>query len=118
MFTVTDELAGVKSVVIDGVDKTHFEGQYLINGDNAEHKVVVTDNAGNVTEYKVTVNKNYTVTYKADGESFLPKPLDTARMQTFPLFLQRTDTLANGMETARTSPVIQQLRWFTRKFLL
>lgn len=69
VFTVTDELAGVKSVVIDGVDKTHFEGQYLINGDNAEHKVVVTDNAGNVTEYKVTVNKNYTVTYKADGES-------------------------------------------------
>ena len=69
VFTVTDELAGVKSVVIDGVDKTHFEGQYLINGDNAEHTVIVTDNAGNVTEYKVTVYKNYTVTYKADGES-------------------------------------------------
>ena len=69
VFTVTDELAGVKSVVIDGVDKTHFEGQYVINGDNVEHKVVVTDNAGNVTEYKVTVYKNYTVTYKADGET-------------------------------------------------
>lgn len=68
VFTVTDELAGVKSVVIDGSDETHFEGQYVINGDNAEHKVVVTDNAGNVTEYKVTVYKNHTVTYTADGE--------------------------------------------------
>ena len=69
VFTVADELAGVKSVVIDGNDETHFEGQYVINGDNAEHTVVVTDNAGNVTEYKVTVYKNYTVTYVADGET-------------------------------------------------
>ncbi len=69
VFTVADELAGVKSVVIDGNDKTHFEGQYVISGDNVEHTVVVADNAGNVTEYKVTVYKNYTVTYVADGET-------------------------------------------------
>ncbi len=68
VFTVVDELAGVKSVVIDGNDKTQFEGQYVINGDNAEHTVTVTDKAGNVTEYKITVYKNYTVTFKADGE--------------------------------------------------
>ncbi len=62
VFTVADELAGVKSVIIDGNDETHFDGQYVINGDNAEHTVTVTDNAGNVTEYKVTVYKNHTVT--------------------------------------------------------
>ena len=68
VFTVTDEFAGVKSVVIDGDDKTHIEGQYAINGDNAEHTVTVTDNAGNVAEYKITVCKNYTVTYTVNGE--------------------------------------------------
>ena len=72
VFTVADELAGVKSVVIDDNDETNFEGQYVISGDNAEHTIVVTNNAGNVTEYKVTVFKNYTVTYKADG-----KPVST-----------------------------------------
>ena len=59
-------------IEVDGVDitdTTEGDDEFKIVADNAEHKVVVTDNAGNVTEYKVTVNKNYTVTYKADGES-------------------------------------------------
>ena len=45
------------------------EGTYgLIPADNEEHIVVVEDHAGNKTTYTVTVMKNYTVTYKADGE--------------------------------------------------
>ena len=46
------------------------EGTYgLITADNAEHIVVVEDHVGNKTTYTVTVMKNYTVTYKADGET-------------------------------------------------
>lgn len=67
-FTVTDALAGINEVTIDNAPATATEGSYTIAADNAEHTVVVTDNAGNVTEYKVTVYKNYTVTYKVDGE--------------------------------------------------
>ncbi len=67
VFTVTDALADIDKVEIDGVDKTHFESQYVINPDNQEHTVIATDKAGNAIEYKVTVYKNYTVTYKVDG---------------------------------------------------
>ena len=84
VFTVADDLAGVKSVVIDGNDETHFEGQYVINGDNAEHTVVVTDNAGNVTEYKVTVYKNYTVTYMAEGETVSTETVGHGKDATLP----------------------------------
>ncbi len=84
VFTVVDELAGVKSVVIDSNDVTRFEGQYVINGDNAEHTVVVTDNAGNVTEYKVTVYKNYTVTYVADGETISTETVGHSKDATLP----------------------------------
>ncbi len=68
VFTVTDALADIDKVEIDGVDKTHFESQYVINPDNQEHTVIATDKAGNAIEYKVTVYKNYTVTYKVDGD--------------------------------------------------
>lgn len=85
VFTATDALAGIKSVEIDGIDKTHFEGQYVINADNAEHTVVVTDNAGNVTEYKVTVYKNYTVTYVADGETVSTETVGHGKNATLPI---------------------------------
>ena len=55
---------------VDGADVTdelNGDNEYKIVADNAEHIVTVTDKAGNVTEYKITVYKNYTVTYKADG---------------------------------------------------
>jgi len=83
-FTVADELAGVKSVVIDGNDETNSEGQYAISPDNAEHTVVVTDNAGNATEYKVTVYKNYTVTYTADGETVSTETVGHGKDATLP----------------------------------
>lgn len=66
--SVTDALAGVKEVKVDGSAVTLDDGKFTIIADNAEHTVVVADNSGNAIEYKVTVMKNYTVTYKVDGE--------------------------------------------------
>lgn len=57
-------------IEVDGVDitdTTEGDDEFKIVADNAEHTVTVTDKAGNVTEYKITVYKNYTVTFKADG---------------------------------------------------
>ena len=67
--SVTDALAGVKEVKVDGSAVTLDDGKFTIIADNAEHTVVVTDNSGNAIEYKVTIMKNYTVTYKVDGET-------------------------------------------------
>ena len=69
VFKATDE--NFLKIEVDGVDitdTTEGDAEFKIAADNAEHIVTVTDRAGNVTEYKVTVYKNYTVTYKADGE--------------------------------------------------
>ena len=57
---------------VDGVDVTdemNADNEYTIVADNAEHIVTATDKAGNATEYKITVFKNYTVTYKVDGNT-------------------------------------------------
>ncbi len=68
IITVNDELAGVDVVKVDGEDVTLTEGQYTIVADNAEHTVVATDKVGNEITYKVTIYKNYKVTYIVDGE--------------------------------------------------
>ena len=65
--TVTDALAGVKELKVDGTPVTMTYGKYTITADNTQHTVLVTDNAGNEMSYVITVYKNYTVTYKADG---------------------------------------------------
>lgn len=57
-------------IEVDGVDitdTTEGDDEFKIVSANAEHTVTVTDKAGNATEYKITVYKNYTVTFKADG---------------------------------------------------
>ena len=64
-FTVYDDVA---SVTVDGKTVTLVDGAYTIEADNGEHTVIVTDKAGNRTEYTITVYKNYTVIYKADGK--------------------------------------------------
>ena len=64
-FTVYDDEA---SVTVDGKTVTLGDGAYTIEADNGEHTVIVTDKAGNRTEYTITVYKNYTVIYKADGK--------------------------------------------------
>ena len=50
-------------------DEMNADNEYTIVADNAEHIVTATDKAGNATEYKITVFKNYTVTYKVDGNT-------------------------------------------------
>ena len=60
------------ALMVDGVDVTdemNADNEYTIVADNAEHIVTATDKAGNATEYKITVFKNYTVTYKVDGNT-------------------------------------------------
>ena len=64
-FTVYDDVA---SVTVDGKTVTLDDGAYTIEADNGKHTIVVTDKAGNRTEYTITVYKNYTVIYKADGK--------------------------------------------------
>ena len=63
-----EQFYDIESVTLDGEPLGFLEGTYgLIPADNAEHTVVVKDRVGNTTTYTVTVMKNYTVTYKADG---------------------------------------------------
>jgi len=63
-----EQFYDIKMVTLDGEPMGFAEGTYdLIPADNVEHTVVVEDHAGNKTTYTVTVMKNYTVTYKADG---------------------------------------------------
>lgn len=61
-------------IEVDGVDITNTtegDNEFKIVADNAEHTVTVTDKAGNVTEYKITVYKKYMVTYTdGDGGSY------------------------------------------------
>jgi len=67
-FSIADTLSGIAEIKVDGSIVTLTDGTYTIDADNAEHTVAITDNAGNVAEYKISVNKTYTVTFWVDGE--------------------------------------------------
>ena len=72
---------------VDGVDVTdemNGDNEYTIVADNAEHTVTVTDKAENVTEYKITVYKNYTVTYKVDGNTVSTQTIGHGKDTTAP----------------------------------
>ena len=64
-----DYLDALKVDGVDVTDEMNADNEYTIVADNAEHIVTATDKAGNATEYKITVFKNYTVTYKVDGNT-------------------------------------------------
>ncbi len=56
-------------IEVDGTDitdTTEGDDEFKILADNAQHTVTVTDKAGNVTEYRITVYKIYSVTF-TDG---------------------------------------------------
>ncbi len=85
VFKATDE--NFLKIEVDGVDitdTTEGDDEFEIKADNKEHTVTVTDNAGNATEYKVTVYKNYTVTYKADGEPISTETVGYGKDATIP----------------------------------
>lgn len=72
VFKATDD--NFLKIEVDGVDitdTTEGDNEFEIVADNAEHTVTVTDKAGNITEYKITVYKKYMVTYSnGDGGSY------------------------------------------------
>ena len=85
VFKATDE--NFLKIEVDGIDitdTTEGDAEFKIAADNAEHIVTVTDRAGNVTEYKVMVYKNYTVTYKADGEPISTETVGHGKDATLP----------------------------------
>ncbi|MBR3979454.1 MAG: InlB B-repeat-containing protein, partial [Oscillospiraceae bacterium] len=80
-----EQFYDIKMVTLDGEPMGFAEGTYgLIPADNAEHIVVVEDHAGNKTTYTVTVMKNYTVTYKADGETVSTETVGHGKDATLP----------------------------------
>ena len=56
-FTVKDD--NLDTVTIDGKKVKSQKGQYAIQPDNAVHKIVATDLAGNKISYKITVNETW-----------------------------------------------------------
>ncbi len=90
-----EQFYDIKTVTLDGVPMGFTEGTYgLIPADNAEHTVVVEDHAGNKTIYTVTVYKNYTVTFKADGSAI------------------NTQTVGHGKDA--TAPAIPEKEGYTQ----
>ena len=80
-----EQFYDIKVVTLDGEPMGFAEGTYgLIPADNEEHIVVVEDHAGNKTTYTVTVMKNYTVTYKADGEPISTETVGHGKYATLP----------------------------------
>ena len=80
-----EQFYDIKTVTLDGEEIGFAEGTYgLITADNAEHIVVVEAHAGNKITYTVTVMKNYTVTYKADGETVSTETVGHGKDATLP----------------------------------
>lgn len=80
-----EQFYDIKTVTLDGVPMSFAEGTYgLIPADNAEHTVVVEDHAGNKTIYTVTVYKNYTVTFKIDGNTINTQTVGYGKDATVP----------------------------------
>lgn len=89
-----DYLDALKVDGVDVTDEMNADNEYTIVADNAEHIVIATDKAGNATEYKITVFKNYTVTYKVDGNTV------------------STQTVGHGMDA--TAPTIPEKEGYTQ----
>jgi len=68
-----DGLAGIRKLEVDGEEVVLTDGRFTIVADNQQHTVKATDKAGNTAERTITVYKNYTVIYKADGEEIATK---------------------------------------------
>ena len=73
-FRIHDEFFA--GVTVDGKAVELVDGAYTIAADNAEHTIVATDKAGNVTSYTITVYKIYNVTFVADGKTLVTVPVN------------------------------------------
>ncbi len=65
-FTVDEDCLG--TVTLDGEPIDAPNGKYSVPADNKEHTIVVTDKTGNQVTYKLTVYKNYKVSFVVDGK--------------------------------------------------
>ncbi len=65
-FTVDEEY--LDTVTLDGEPIEVVDGKYSVPADNKEHTIVVTDKTGNQVTYKLTVFKNYKVSFVVDGK--------------------------------------------------
>ncbi len=65
-FTVQED--HLDTVTLDGEPIEVKDGKYSVPADNKEHTIVVTDKTGNAVTYKLTVYKNYKVSFVVDGK--------------------------------------------------
>ncbi len=65
-FTVDETY--LDTVTLDGAPIEVTDGKYSVPADNKEHTIVVTDKTGNQVTYKLTVYKNYKVSFMVDGK--------------------------------------------------
>ena len=73
--TVTVDESNVEAVTDKGTPVTLTDGKFTIIADNASHIINVIDKAKNETTVQFNVNKNYTVTFVADGKTVATKTI-------------------------------------------
>ncbi len=66
--TFTVDETYLDTVTLDGEPIEVKDGNYSVPADNKEHTIVVTDKTGNQVTYKLTVYKNYKVSFVVDGK--------------------------------------------------
>ncbi len=66
--TFTVDETYLDTVTLDGKPIEVKDGKYSVPADNKEHTIVVTDKTGNAVTYKLTVYKNYKVSFVVDGK--------------------------------------------------
>ncbi len=66
VFTVDEE--NLDTVTLDGEPIEVKEGKYSVPADNKEHTIAATDKTGNTVTYKLTVYRNYKVSFVVDGK--------------------------------------------------
>ncbi len=81
-FTV-DELY-LDTVTLDGEPIEVVNGKYSVPADNKEHTIVVTDKTGNQVTYKLTVYKNYKVSFVIDGKEIEVSEVGYGKNATLP----------------------------------
>ncbi len=69
--TFTVDEGNLDTVTLDGEPIEVKDGKYSVPADNKEHTIVVTDKTGNQVTYKLTVFKNYKVSFVVDGKETL-----------------------------------------------
>ncbi len=81
-FTVDEDY--LDTVTLDGEPIEVKDGKYSVPADNEEHTIVVTDKTGNQVSYKLTVYKNYKVSFMVDGKEMSASEVGYGKDATLP----------------------------------